>query len=348
MSLNSIWQSVYPILIAVAFFEVIIIIHEAGHFFAARLMKVDVEEFSIGMGPKVFSIQGKKTKYSLRWFLIGGYCSMVGEDEESDSENALSNKSVLQRIFVIAAGAIMNLILGFLIVLIIVSSQSLVGTTQVAKFDENSVSSSYGLQKGDVITSIDGMRVFTSTDVTTGLSRSFDDKLDITVIRNGKEVFLKGVKFDTEKYEGKKYVRMDFWLYGKEKTPARVLKSAVTEFISYTRMVFLSVHDIFSGQYGLNDLSGPVGAVSIVSEAVKISMRSVLRIMALITVNVGLFNLFPIPALDGWRLFLLVFEGIFKKKLPEKYEWIINSVGLVLLLGLMAVITFSDITKLFR
>ena len=112
-------------------------------------------------------------------------------------------------------------------------------------------------------------------------------------------------------------------------------------------MIFLSLHDLIVGRYGVSDISGPVGTVSIVSTAVKTSLPTVLRIMALLTVNVGLFNLFPFPALDGWRLFVLVFEGIFKRKLPSKFEWLINSIGLALLIGLMCVVTFSDITKLF-
>ncbi|MGN0521892.1 MAG: M50 family metallopeptidase [Eubacterium sp.] len=346
MSISSIWNSVYPVLVAILFFELIIIIHEGGHFFAARLMKIKVNEFSIGMGPKIFQIKSKKTKYTLRLILFGGYCSMEGEDEESDDENAYINKKVWQKIFVVAAGAVMNLILGFIIVLIITCSQNLVGTTQIAKFEQDAVSSSYGLEVGDTIKSIDGMRVYTTNDVTTGLSRNADGKADIVVSRDGKEVKL-AVEFATEEYEGVQFIKMDFWLKGVDKTPANVLTQAVKETISYARMVFLSLHDLIVGKYGLSDLSGPVGAVSVVSDAVKTSVFSMLRIMALLTINVGLFNLFPIPALDGWRLFVLIAEGITRKKLPPKAEYIINAVGLVLLLGLMCVVTFSDITKLF-
>ena len=146
MSLSSVWNTVYPIIIAILFFELIIIIHEGGHYFAARLMKIKVNEFSVGMGPKIFQITRKGTKYTLRWILFGGYCSMEGEDEDSDDENAFVNKKVWQRIFVVVAGAVMNLILGFVIVLIIVCSQNLVGTTQVAKFDDGAVSAQSGLQ----------------------------------------------------------------------------------------------------------------------------------------------------------------------------------------------------------
>ena len=346
MSISSIWNTVYPILIAILFFELIIIIHEGGHFAAARLMKIKVNEFSVGMGPKIFQFTRGETKYTLRWILFGGYCAMEGEDSESDDKNAFVNKKVWQRIFVVAAGAIMNLILGFIIVLIIVCSQNLVGTTQVAKFENNAVSAQSGLQAGDVIKSIDGMRVFTTNDVQTGLSRSADSTVDMVVVRDGQDVNLQ-VNFETDVYEGTQYIKMDFWLRGVEKTFGNVISQTFKEFVSYARMVFLSVHDLLVGRYGLSDLSGPVGAVSVVSDAVKTSLYSVLRITALLTINVGLFNLFPIPALDGWRLFVLIAEGITRKKLPAKAEYIINAVGLVLLLGLMCLVTFSDITRLF-
>lgn len=346
MSFSSVWNTVYPIIIAILFFELIIIVHEGGHFAAARLMKIKVNEFSIGMGPKIFSFTKGETKYSLRWILFGGYCAMEGEDEASSETGSFSSKSVPARILVVVAGALMNLLLGFLIIVCIISNQNLVGTTTVAKFDDNAVSASSGLMVGDTIKSIDGMRVFTATDVETGLTRSPDDTLSITVERNGKIQTLE-VKFQMEEYEGRKYVGMDFWLLGKEKTVGSVLKNSAATFVSYTRMVFLSVHDLLVGRYGLSDLSGPVGAVSVVSNAAKTSLNSLLRISAILTINIGLFNLFPIPALDGWRFFLLLGEGVFRKKLPAKWEYAINAAGLAILLGVMVLVTFSDVTKLF-
>jgi len=346
VSFSSVWNTVYPIIIAILFFELIIIVHEGGHFAAARLMKIKVNEFSIGMGPKIFSFTKGETKYSLRWILFGGYCAMEGEDEASSEAGSFSSKSVPARMLVVVAGALMNLLLGFLIIVCIISNQNLVGTTTVAKFDDNAVSASSGLIVGDTIKSIDGMRVFTATDVETGLTRSPDDTLSITVERNGKIQTLE-VKFQMEEYEGRKYVGMDFWLLGKEKTVGSVLKNSAATFVSYTRMVFLSVHDLLVGRYGLSDLSGPVGTVSVVSNAAKTSLNSLLRISAILTINIGLFNLFPIPALDGWRFFLLLGEGVFRKKLPAKWEYAINAAGLAVLLGVMVLVTFSDVTKLF-
>ena len=343
--MSGIWQTVYPIIIAVLFFQLIIVIHEGGHFVAARLMKIKVNEFSIGMGPKLIQFTKGETKYTLRLVLFGGYCAMEGEDSDSDDENAFANKRVIQRIFVVVAGAFMNLVLGLVIISIMVSTQSLIGTTTVAKFEDNALSSQT-LEVGDKIKSIDGMRVYTSTDVTTGLSRSADNTVEFVVERNGKAKTL-DVEFEMSEYEGHQYINMDFFVLGVEKTFSSVIKESLAQFVSYCRMIFLSLHDLIVGRYGVSDISGPVGTVSIVSTAVKTSLPTVLRIMALLTVNVGLFNLFPFPALDGWRLFVLAFEGIFKKKLPSKFEWLINSIGLALLIGLMCVVTFSDITKLF-
>lgn len=346
MSFSTVWNTVYPIIAAILFFELIIIIHEGGHFAAARLMKIKVNEFSVGMGPKIFSLNRRGTKFSLRWVLFGGYCAMEGEDEDSSEKGSFSSKSPAARMFVVAAGAIMNLLLGFVLVVALVSSSELVGTTTVARFDDNAVSAASGLQAGDVIKSIDGMRVYTSTDVSTGLSRSADSTVEMDVVRNGEKLSL-DVSFDTTEENGTQFIKMDFWLIGNEKTFLGVVENSLATFVSYIRMVFLSVADIISGRFGLSDLSGPVGAVSAVSTAVKTGSGMGLRLMALLTINVGLFNLFPIPALDGWRFFMLLGEALFKKKLPPKWEYAVNAAGLAVLLGIMVIVTFSDVTKLF-
>lgn len=346
MIFTTIWNKLFPILIAILFFEIIIVIHEGGHFFAAKLMKIKVNEFAVGMGPKIFSFTKGETKYSLRWIPFGGYCAMEGESEDSDEDGSFSKKSVGARMLVVVAGAVMNLILGFIIIFCLICSQDLIGTPTVAKFEDNAPSSQCGLQAGDKIRSIDGMRIYTSTDVQTGLSRSRDGKVQMTVLRDGEPVTL-DIQFSMDDYDGMPVIHMDFWLLGVDKTPARVISNAGKVFVSYTRMVFLSVHDLISGVYKVSDLSGPVGAVSAVSDAVKTDGSSAFRMMALLTINIGLFNLFPIPALDGWRLFLLIGEGITRKKLPPKWEYAINGIGLALLLALMAFVTFSDITKLF-
>ena len=352
ISIGVVWSKVWPVALAILFFELIIVVHEFGHFITAKLNGICVNEFAIGMGPKLFSFTKGETQYSFRLVPFGGYCTMEGEDEESKSNRSFSSKKVWQRMLVIIAGAVMNLILGFLIILIMVSQDNLVGTTQIAKFDDTAVSVNSGLQVGDEIKSINAMRVYASFDISTGFTRDEDGIVDIVVKRDGKLVKLDNVKFDTEDIDigsGKtrKLIKMDFFILGKEKTVGNVIVESIKETVAFSRSVFLSVADLLTGHYSLSELSGPVGTVSIVAQSASVSILAMLRIMALITINIGLFNLFPIPALDGWRFFILAFEGITKKKMNKKIEWAINGVGLVLLLILMAVITFSDISKFF-
>ncbi|WP_294772995.1 RIP metalloprotease [uncultured Eubacterium sp.] len=343
--MSLIFQKVYPVIVAILFFELIILVHEGGHCIAAKLMKIKVNEFSVGMGPKLFGFKKGDTQYTFRLLPIGGYCSMEGEDEKSNDENSFENKSVLQRIFVVIAGALMNLVMGLVIIGIMVSTQNLIGIPVVADFDENAVSCE-ALMKNDRIKAIDGMRVYTATDVFTGLSRSRDENVEFTVLRDGEEMNI-DVPFDMTQENGTRFISLDFYMYGNQKTVGGVVKETFAQFVSFCRIVFLSVADLIGGRFGVSDLSGPVGAVSAVSSAVKSNLSGVLRITALLSVNIGLFNLFPFPALDGWKLFALIFEGIFKKRMPQKIEWAINTAGLVLLLGLMCFVTFSDITKLF-
>lgn len=351
VNIAEVWGKVWPFVVAILFFELIIIVHELGHFVAAKVNHIRVNEFAIGMGPKLFSFKRGETLYSYRLLPFGGFCAMEGEDEESEDANSFDNKKVWQRMIVVVAGAVCNLLLGFLLITIMVSQQNLVGTTQIAKFDDNAISSQSGLQVGDEIKSINGMRIYASFDLNTAFTRDEDGVVDMVVKRDGKLVELDNVKFATEAVESGKTTRniilMDFYILGKEKTVGNVFLESLKETVAFSRSVFISVADMLSGKYSISELSGPVGTVSIVAKSVAASMNTMLRIMALITINIGLFNLFPIPALDGWRLFVLLFEGITHKPINKKLEWIINATGLVLLMLLMLVITFSDITKFF-
>lgn len=351
MSLPEVWDKVWPFLVAVLFFEVIIIVHEFGHFFFAKLNGIKVEEFAIGMGPKIISFTRCSTKYSLRLFLIGGYCAMEGEDEEVSSETSFSSKKVWQRMLVVVAGAVFNLILGFIIAVVIVSSQNLVGTTIVAKFDDNASSVNYGLQAGDEIKSINGMRIYSSADISTGLARDDDGVVDMVVKRDGQKVDLKSVKFNTQKVEygniSRNVIMMDFYILGKPKNVGNVIVEGFKETVAMGRTVFLSLHDLLVGKYSLSELSGPVGTVTIIAETATVSFSALLQIMLLLTVNIGLFNLFPIPALDGWRFFTLLFEAVTRKKPNKKVEYAINAAGFVFLMIVMVLVTFSDLTKIF-
>lgn len=349
----SIWSKIWPILVAILFFGLIIAIHELGHFLSAKLFHVKVNEFSLGMGPAIFKKQKGETRYALRCLPIGGYVSMEGEEEASDDERAFCNKKPWQKFIIVAAGAIMNLILGLIFVILLTSMEDLIGTTQIHSFYDNAVSAQYGLEAGDIITEINGTKIYSSRDISYCLLRDDDGVYNFMVKRGGEKVQLYDVHFETKTDEdGNHTIIFDFILVGVEKTPLNVLTTAAKDTLSIARLVWLTLFDLITGHYGINDLSGPVGTVSIIAEVTSEAAASgtgfdtIIYIMALITINVGVFNLLPIPALDGGRLFFIIIEGIRRKPIPAKYESYIHAAGFALLLLLMVVITFNDIKNL--
>ncbi len=352
ISAGAIWGKVWPILVAVIFFGLLIFFHELGHFAFAKLFKVQVNEFSMGMGPALFKFNKDETKYALRLLPIGGYVSMEGEDEESENERAFCNKPAWQRFIIIAVGGTVNLIMGVILVAIMLCQSNLIGLPEIHSFDENAVSSQY-LQAGDKIEEINGKHVYSEYDISFLMARDKDGVIDFVVERDGKEVKLDGVKFQTVDKDGKITIIYDFILLGVKPGIASVTKNAFLESVSIGRIVWISLLDLVTGQYGLSDLSGPIGTVSFIADATQIAAKEtdytgLLTLMAMIAINIGLFNLLPLPALDGGRLFFLAIEFVFRKKVPAKYEGWVHAVGLVLLLGLMAVISFSDIMRLIR
>ena len=353
MSASAVWGKVWPILVAILFFGLLIFFHELGHFTFAKLFKVKVNEFAIGMGPTLFKFKKGETKYALRLFPIGGFVSMEGEDEESESENAFCNKPAWQRFIVIAAGGVVNLIMGAIIVAIMLSQTNLIGLPQIHSFEENSVSSQY-LQAGDEIKEINGKHVYSEYDLSFLMARDKDGIIDFVVEREGEKVNLNGVPFQTvKKDDGTITIIYDFIIRGVEPTFLSVTKNAVLESVSIGRIVWISLLDLVTGQYGLSDLSGPIGTVSYIADAAQIATQQtdytyLFTLMAMIAINIGLFNLLPLPALDGGRLFFLAIEFVFRKPVPAKYEGWVHAVGMILLLLLMVVISFSDILRLIR
>lgn len=346
-----------PIIIAILFFGLLIFFHELGHFAFAKLFGVKVNEFAMGMGPTLFKFKKGETKYALRLFPIGGFVSMDGEDEASDNERAFCNKPAWQRFIIVAAGGTINLIMGVIIVAIMLSQSELIGTPVIHSFTENSVSAEYGLEKGDKLVKINESRVFSEYDLGFLMMRDHDGSVDFVVERKGEKVNLNGVKFNTQEQDFNGTVMnipvSDFIIVGVDPSIRSVLKYSALESVSIVRIVWVSLYDLATGQYGLKDLSGPVGTVSFVADAAEQAKQEtdysyLFLLMSLIAINIGLMNLLPLPALDGGRLFFIFIECIFKKKVPAKIEGTIHTVGMVLLLALMAIITFSDIFKLVK
>ncbi|NMP37898.1 MAG: site-2 protease family protein [Clostridiales bacterium] len=349
--MGQLWGKVWPLLLAIFLFGIIIAIHEFGHFVFAKLFGVKVNEFALGMGPTVLKRQKGETKYALRLFPVGGFVSMEGEDENSEDERAFNKKKVWKRFVIVAAGAIQNIILGIIVVSVLLTMQELVGTNKIHSFYPDSVSSEYGLEPLDEIVKINGMRIYSDRDISYIMVTDEDSVLDFTVRRDDKLVQVDGVHFKTTEYEGRQIIIWDFSMVGVEKSFSSVASGAIRESASIVRMVRLSLVDLVRGKYGLKDVSGPIGTIGLIAETTadgetaKDKIETALTLLSFITINVGVFNLMPIPALDGGRLFFLIIEGIRRKPINPKYEGYVHTAGLVALLAFMAVVTVSDILK---
>ncbi len=336
------------IIVSLLVFGVVIMIHELGHFIAAKLSGIKVNEFSIGMGPKLFGKTKGDTLYAVRAFPIGGYVAMEGEDEESDREGSFSSVPVQNRIAVVVAGAIMNMILGFTVLFVLTSMQDAITSRKVSSFYPDAYTRQSGLMVDDEIIAINGRKCYIANDIIYEFARTQNGVADFTVIRNGEQIELDNVVFDTYTDEdGIKQMVIDFTVYPVEMTIGNIFRESINQTISIARLVFLSLVDLVTGHVAINQMSGPVGIVTVVSDAVSYGIEPVLNILAMITINLGVFNLLPFPALDGGRLVFLLFELITGKAVPQKYEILVNSAGMLVLLGFMAFVTFSDITKLF-
>ncbi len=371
---------ILKILAALLLLGVLIMIHEFGHYLAARAMGVRVNEFAIGMGPKVFKWRKGETLYSVRALPLGGFCAMEGEDEESPTPSAIggnsdrdtepadetcsfAHKKVWQRIVIVLAGAVMNLLLGFLLLLVYNGflqkpyddkGTVLFPTTTIAQLDEDTSAYQTGLRAGDTILSINGRRVLMDSDMAMEMQNDTDGVLQMVVRRDGEKVSLNNVTFETKKDEetGRNYLVYDFVVLGKVRTFGNTITQSVKQEVSVATIVWRSLIDMVRGRYGLNDLSGPVGTVDIIADAVGgantfAGWQTLIMLMVMITVNLGVFNLLPLPALDGGRLIFLLWEGITRRRVPQKLEGIVHFVGLLLLILLMLVVSYSDITKLF-
>ncbi len=344
------------VILAILMFGALIMLHELGHFLVARLFGVGINEFSIGMGPKLLSKTGKKTgtAYSLRAFPIGGYVSMVGEDEASDDPAAFGNKPVWQRILIVIAGPVVNILLGFLLMLVVVLLTSRLATTTIGDFNEGAVSKEHGLMIGDTVIEVGDVRVHTGNELVyeimnQGVAESAEGvvAIDLTVLRDGEELLLPAVQFPSMESEGILFGSPDFRVYGEEKTFGSVLEHTFFRSISTVKMILDQLKDLIGGRYGFNALSGPVGITQEIVSAAKTSFMNVLYLMTVITVNLGVFNLIPFPALDGGRLLFLLIELVMGRPVDKNVEGYIHFAGIMLLLGLMVVVLCKDVVGLF-
>ena len=386
---------------------VMVVIHELGHFLFAKLFGVKVLEFSIGMGPAIFTTKKKdkkdkkssepeiadtfnfsgrsadpsdthenggeqttpeipeKTVFSVRSFPIGGFVSMLGEDGNSTDEKAFCNKKPWQKIAISLAGPAMNIILGILCMCLLVGLDAwqggLLASNTVAEFvtevqnaegeivDFSSTSDKceHPLMVGDKIIKVDGVSVHTGNEVVYEVSHKAHKPIDLVVIRNGERIVLDDVVFPTYESQGVVFGEIDFKVYGEKPSASNVFKHAFFRSFSTVKMVVDSLVDMFSGRYGIESVSGPVGVATVVEEAASAGFYSLLYLFTFITMNLGIFNLLPFPALDGGHLVFHFYELIFRKPVKKEFEQTVNLIGIMILMAFAFFITCKDILNLF-
>lgn len=332
------------ILAALLVFGIIIFIHELGHFYFAKRAGVTIHEFSIGMGPAIYKKEKNNTLYSLRIFPIGGYVAMEGEDSESDDPNSFGKKSIKERFLSIFAGPMANIVL---CVLLLIPFYMILGSpsTTLDNVQKDLPAYKAGLQSGDKILSINGEKIDSYNEISKIITSSNGKKLSIEISRNSKK---NTVEVSPQESAGK-YIIGITPKY--ESAPLQAPKQALESTYNISKTMLKFLWQLFTGQLSgkvMDSLSGPVGVVNMVSQAANTGLSTLIFMTALISLNIGIMNLLPLPALDGWRILMLIVEAIRGgKKIPAKIEGYINGVGLVLLLGFMLFITYKDIIRLF-
>ena len=355
-------MTILTILFAVLLFSILIFVHELGHFAAAKLSGVQVNEFAMFMGPAIFKKQVGETLYSIRCIPIGGYCAMEGEDEDTDNPRSFQKAAWWKRLIILVAGAAMNFVVGFLLLVLVFSFNEGFAVPEIASAKEGcTIVSEEGLHIGDRFLQIDGEKVYTASDVSMLLSFGGETH-DLVVERAGERVELQGFTMQThifiDEQTGQKQEMYGIVFAVEDNDFGTLMSYSWNSTVDVVRTVRLSLKMLLTGQAGLKDMSGPVGIVQIMSDTAQASgsasaaLLNMLYFGGFIAINLAVMNLLPIPALDGGRcvglLLTTAIEKITKKKINPKYEGYIHGVGMVLLLILMAVVMFKDIFVIFK
>lgn len=330
------------IVAAIFVFLMVVVFHEFGHFTVAKLVGIKVNEFSIGMGPKIISTKKGETQYSIRALPIGGYVKMEGEDEDSNDARSFNNKSKLARGAVLIAGAFMNFVLAIILFTMLAFH---VGetTTTIGEILNDQPAQQAGLEVGDKIVEINGAQINKWDEVIEAIKANQGDKpIEITILRNGKEISktIKPFYNETEK----RYVVGI--VTKQEKSLALSIKKGFKDTGNVLVQMFDFFERLFRGKVSSKEVAGPVGIIKTVGDAASYGLWPVLFFTALISVNLGFFNLLPIPALDGGRVIFLIIEAIRGKKMNPDKEGFVHFIGFVFLILLMVFVTYKDIIKL--
>lgn len=325
---------------AIFIFLVVILIHELGHFLVAKYNNIKVNEFSIGMGPKLLQNNKGETTYSLRLIPLGGYVSMEGEDEDSDDPRSFNNAKVGSKLAVISAGAIMNFILA-IIVLSIATYGIGIPTTEIESIIDDSPAFLSELKEGDNIKGINGIEINSWNEVVQSISNSgTDENILLEIERDGtiQEISIQPIKED-----GRSIVGI---VPAKNKSFLGSIKLGFIQTFTMLKAMFQFLGMILTGNTQSLALSGPVGVIQQIGNAAKLGVYDVLMLLGFISINLGFFNLLPIPALDGGRIFFLLIEAIRGKKMDPNKEGFVHFIGFVLLISLMLIVTYKDIIRI--
>ena len=339
--------------IALLVFSFLILIHELGHYLFARLFKVTIIEFSIGMGPKLLQKKSAKTgiNYAISAIPIGGYVAMAGEDDETDDPNSFEKKPAWQRLIITLAGATVNVVAGVIAMLVLAIINPFGGTT-VANFISTDKSgyeittSEQGLMQNDTIIAVDGKQVNIADELSYEIMRRGNKPVELTVIRNGETVTLTGIQFPMQSEAGQTFGVMDFQVYRSEKNIGSTISYTFSKSVLIVRMCWESIYDLLTGRYTLAAVSGPVGISTTIGDAFKAGLSTFFYIIALISMNLGVMNLLPLPALDGGRTVMLLVEIVTRRRIPQRIEGMINAVGFALLMALSVIVMIKDVFQL--
>ncbi len=349
------------IIFALLIFSILIFVHELGHFLAAKASGVQVNEFSMFMGPAIWKKQVGDTLYSIRCIPIGGYCAMEGEDADTDNPRSFQKAAWWKRLIILVAGAGMNFITGLLIIAIVLAPAKYANVLEIQSFEEWSTLDDGGLQVGDRIVEIDGEKMYIYNDFSTILALSDDTVHDLVVLRDGEKVAFDNYLMETHTVtleDGTETQKYGVTFGYEELTFGKKIQYVWNTAIDWVRTVRLSLQMLLSGQVSFSQVSGPVGIVDQMSDVAAASptwvdaLLNMLYFGGFIAVNLAVMNLLPIPALDGGRVVSLLLttaiEAVTKKKIDPKYEGYVHAAGMILLFALMAVIMFKDIFTIFK
>lgn len=343
-------MTIFTIIGAIFIFSVIIFVHELGHFLTARIFGVTVHEFAVGMGPALWKKQGKETLYSVRAIPMGGFCQLEGEDDDSEAEGSFREKKPIPRMIILAAGAAMNLLLGFVVVLCLTATAAVSGgglvTTRVESVMPESPVAEF-LQPGDKIVAINGSPVHIRRDLSFALSQNGGKEASLTVRRGGETLTHTFTPMETTYEDGSQGYLVGFHVAVAKPTVFGVIHEAFFQTIWMVKLVFVSLGMLLSGEVGVSDISGPVGVVGAITQVARTGWLELLYFAAFLAVNIGVMNLLPLPALDGGRILFVVLELIFRKPVPAEKEGWVHFAGFALLILLMVYATYNDILRLF-